>query len=110
MALETIWQDVRYAFRGLLRNSGFSASAILSLMLGIGASFAIFTVTDNLLLRPLPYRDAGGLVIVWERNTRLAGEDHNVVSPGNYFDWKRENDVFAGLAGFSDRISVRAVG
>jgi len=91
--METIWQDVRYTFRGLLRNSGFSAAAILSLMLGIGASLAIFTVTDNLLLRPLPYRDAGGLVIVWERNTRLAGEDHNVVSPGNYLDWKRENEV-----------------
>jgi putative ABC transport system permease protein len=110
MALETIWQDVRYAFRGLLRNSGFSAAAILSLMLGIGASLAIFTVTDNLLLRPLPYRDAGGLVIVWERNTRLAGEDHNVVSPGNYLDWKRQNDVFGSMAGFRAGSSVLSVG
>jgi putative ABC transport system permease protein len=110
MALETIWQDVHYAFRGLLRNSGFSAAAILSLMLGIGASLAIFTVTDNLLLRPLPYRDAGGLVIVWERNTRLAGEDHNVVSPGNYLDWKRQNDVFESMAGFRAASSVLMVG
>jgi len=110
MALETIWQDVRYAFRGLLRNSGFSAAAILSLMLGIGASLAIFTVTDNLLLRPLPYRDAGGLVMVWERNTRLAGEDHNVVSPGNYLDWKRQNDVFESMAGFRAGSSVLSAG
>src|SRR5437879_10608320 len=110
MALETIWQDVRYAFRVLLRNSSFSAAAILSLMLGIGASLAIFTVTDNLLLRPLPYRDAGGLVIVWERNTRLAGQDHNVVSPGNYLDWKRQNDVFESMAGFRAASSVLTVG
>src|SRR5215467_8231186 len=100
MALETIRQDVRYAVRGLLRNSGFSATAIASLVLGIGASLAIFTVTDNLLLRPLPYRDPGRLVMVWERSMRQGGESHNVVSPGNYFDWKRQNDVFEEMAAF----------
>src|SRR4051794_31449717 len=111
MALETVWQDVRYAYRGLLRNSAFSATAILSLVLGIGASVAIFTVTDNLLLRPLPYRDSGVLMIVWERNMRQAGmEDHNVVSPGNYLDWKRQNDVFESMAGFRAATSVLTVG
>ena len=100
MVLDTIWQDIRYAFRGLLRNGSFSATAILSLLLGIGASLAIFTVTDSLLLRPLPYRDSGRLVMVWERNMRQAGEEHNVVSPGNYLDWKRQNDVFTDMAAF----------
>jgi len=52
--MEALWQDVRYAVRGLRRNPGFAATAILSLILGIGASLAIFTITDNLLLRPLP--------------------------------------------------------
>src|SRR5262252_6865385 len=98
MALDTIWQDLHYAFRGLMRNLGFSATAILSLLLGIGASLAIFTVTDSLLLRSLPYRDSGGLVMVWERNMRQVGEDHNVVSPGNYLDWKQQNDVFESMA------------
>jgi putative ABC transport system permease protein len=107
MAFETIRQDVRYAARGLLRNPGFSATAIASLVLGIGASLAIFTVTDNLLLRPLPYRDPGRLVMVWERSLRRGGEDnHNVVSPGNYLDWKRQNDVFEGMAAFRTGRSV----
>jgi putative ABC transport system permease protein len=107
MPLETTWQDIRYAVRGLARNPGFAATAIGSLVLGIGASIAIFTVTDNLLLRPLPYRDAGRLEMVWERSTRRTGmEDHNVVSPANYFDWKRQNDVFESIAAFRDVRSV----
>jgi len=52
--LDTTWQDLRYALRGLRLNPGFAATALLSLALGIGASVAIFTVADNLLLRPLP--------------------------------------------------------
>src|SRR5215469_962907 len=107
MMLETIRQDIRYAARGLVRNPGFSVTAIASLVLGIGASLAIFTVTDNLLLRPLPYRDPGRLVMVWERSLRRGGADnHNVVSPGNYLDWKRQNDVFEGMAAFRTGRSV----
>ncbi len=83
MAMETIWQDVRYASRGLRLNPGFSATALLSLILGIGASLAIFTVADNLLLRPLPYPNARQLTMVWERNLRRQSRDHNVISPGN---------------------------
>src|SRR4029077_3040048 len=59
MMLETTWQDLKYAARGMSKNPGFAVTAILSLALGIGASVAIFTLTDNLLLRPLPYRDPG---------------------------------------------------
>src|SRR5215468_7884352 len=110
MALDTVWQDVRYALRGLLHNLGFSTTAILSAILGIGSSLAILTVTDNLLLRLLPYRDSSRLVIVWERNVRQTREDHNVVSPGNYFDWKRQNDVFESMAGFRTATSVLTVG
>ena len=98
--MESLLQDVRYAVRGLLRNPGFTVTAILSLVLGIGASLAIFTVTDNLLLRPLPYRDPGRLTIVWESNRTRKTSAHNVVSPGNYFDWKRQNDVFESMAVF----------
>src|SRR5205807_8042382 len=98
MWLETAWQDVRYALRGLRRNPGFASTAILSLALGIGASVAIFTVADNLLLRPLPYAESSRLVLVWEVNSRRESSN-NVISPGNYFDWKARNHVFSEMAG-----------
>src|SRR5436305_2769325 len=110
MAMDTIWQDVRYGFRGLARNPGFSTTAIFSLLLGIGASLAIFTVADNLLLRPLPYPDAGRLAMVWEKNLRREKADHNVVSPANYLDWKRQNDVFDTMAAYTPTRPVRTVG
>jgi len=110
MAMETIWQDVRYGFRGLARSPGFSTTAIFSLVLGIGASIAIFTVADNLLLRPLPYPDAGRLTMVYERNLRRQKADHNVVAPGNYLDWIKQNDVFESMAGFTHTRSVLTVG
>ena len=73
MALETTGRDLRYALRGLRGNPGFAATAILSLALGIGASVAIFTLADNLLLRPLPYREPGRLTMVWEVNPHPCG-------------------------------------
>jgi putative ABC transport system permease protein len=103
--LETAWQDVRYAARGLRRSPAFATTAILSLALGLGASLAIFTVADNLLLRPLPYRDAAQLVMIWE-DSRSQGYDHNIVSPGNYFDWKAQSGVFQSMAGLRDQRSV----
>lgn len=100
--LETLWQDVRYSIRGLRLNPGFAATAILSLALGIGASVAIFTVADNLLLRPLPYPDASKLVMIYEANRRLDTQ-HNTVSPANYFDWKAQSSAFTAIGGFFDK-------
>src|ERR1700704_5422183 len=99
--LETAARDVRYALRGLRWNPAFAATAILSLGLGIGASVAIYTVADNLLLRPLPYPGAAELAMVYEVNQRTGGM-HNVVSPGNYFDWKRQTSVFENMGAFVD--------
>jgi putative ABC transport system permease protein len=96
---EHVMQDIRYALRILRRNPGFAATAILSLALGIGGSVAIFTVADNLLLRPLPYPDASQLMMVWETSA-LTHEQHNVASPANYFDWKAQNTVFSEMAAF----------
>jgi len=100
------WQDVRYAIRGLLRNPGFAITAILSLMLGIGASLAIFTVADTVLLRPMPFRDPDRLVMVWEKNSRRPKVDENSISPGNFLDWQKQNDVFESMSPFG---SFRAV-
>jgi len=99
MWIETGWNDLRYALRGLRMNPGFAMTATLSLALGIGASVAIYTVADNLLLRPLPYPGASELAMVWENNLRN-GNVHNVVSPANYFDWKAQNTVFENIGGF----------
>ncbi len=98
MLLETTWRDLRYAVRGLRGNPGFAAAAILSLALGIGASVAIFTLADNLLLRPLPYRDPGQLMMVWEVSP--SGNARNSVSPADYFDWKARNQEFESMAAF----------
>ncbi len=98
--LETSRQDLVYALRGLRRNPAFALTAVLSLALGIGASIAIFTVADGMLLRPLPYHEPGRLMMVWETNPRSLMRLHNVVSPANYRDWKAQNGVFEGIAAF----------
>jgi len=97
--MEQVAQDAHYALRILHRNPGFAATAIVSLALGIGSSVAIFTLADNLLLRPMPYPDASRLVMVWETSA-LTHEQHNVASPANYFDWKIQNTVFSEMASF----------
>ena len=102
MMLETTWQDLKYAARGLARNPAFAATAMLSIALGIGASVAIFTLTDNLLLRPLPYRNPGEIMMVWEKNLRQAGSSRNVINPSNYRDWKSRNHVFDQMAIFTE--------
>jgi len=108
LALETTWRDLHYAIRGLRGNPGFAAAAILSLALGIGASVAIFTLADNLLLRPLPYREPGRLMMVWEVSP--PGNNRNSVSAGNYLDWKAQNHVFESIAVFNERPAAFAEG
>ncbi|MDR3700579.1 MAG: ABC transporter permease [Candidatus Sulfopaludibacter sp.] len=108
--LETTIRDVRYALRGLRRNPGFATAAILSLALGIGAGLSIFAVADGLLLRPLPFRDPGRIVMVWESHLRTEGSGPNVISPGNYFDWKKQNTSFESMAAFGDGARVLSDG
>ena len=79
-------QDLRYAARTLARAPGFTAVAILVLALGIGANTAVFSVTDYVLIRPLPFPSPERLVSVWET---LPGYQHMELSPANYRDWKQ---------------------
>jgi putative ABC transport system permease protein len=96
--LEQITQDIRYAFRLLLRSPGFASAAVLTLGLGIGANTAIFTVVNAVLLRPLPYRQPDRLVTVWQ-DLRGRGEIADEwATPGNYVDWRREKGIFEDLA------------
>lgn len=99
--IETTFQDLRYGLRSLRLNPGFATAGVLSLALGIGASIAIYTVVDNLLLRPLPYPEAQQLVMLYETNPHRNFQ-HNVISPANYFDWKAQATTFTGMGAFFD--------
>ena len=91
--METLWHDLGYGFRMLWKTPGFTIAAVLSLAIGIGANSAIFSVTNALLLRPLPYKDADRLVILWNRSPGL-NVAQDWFSPGQYLDVKTENHVF----------------
>jgi len=86
---------MRYALRTLRRSPGFTAIALLTLALGIGANTAIFSFVSGVLLKPLPYRDPHSIVLVWEKPP---GGDRNGISTLNYLDWKNRNTVFEAMA------------
>src|SRR6202453_2945446 len=99
MRLERFAQDVRYALRQLGRNSGFTAICILTLALGIGATTAIFSVVDSLLLRPLPYPNAPRVVRIWNTFTPRGMMEIPISEPE--FNEYRQSRSFAHVAGFS---------
>src|SRR5271155_5781930 len=98
--MEILWQDLRHAFRALRKSPGFTAVAVLTLGLGIGANTAIFSVVENVLLRPLPYRDPGALVEVW--NSYLPQFPQVPNSPGDFQDFRRQARSFSEMAAYVD--------
>ena len=93
--LETLLQDFRYGFRVLRKSPGFTAVALLTLTLGIGANTAIFSVLYGILLRPLPYKDAAHLVVLNETTPRVGTVS---VSYPNFVDWRAQNSSFSEMA------------
>ena len=99
-----LWQDLRYGARSLRKNPGFTAIAVITLALGIGANTAIFSVVNAVLLRPLPYPQSERLVMVWER-VRLPNyqNERNAPAPGNFADWRKGSSAFEEMAAISSR-------
>ncbi|HEY6385499.1 MAG TPA: ABC transporter permease [Candidatus Acidoferrum sp.] len=105
--VETCWQDLRFAVRMLLKSPGFTAVAVLTLALGIGANTAIFSLVNGVLLRPLPYRNPNRLVMVWEKSRDGSPEN---VGYATYLDWKSQNKSFEEIAIYSSWQPVLQVG
>ena len=87
--------DFKLAFRQLRKSPGFTAIAVFTLALGIGANTAIFSIVNAVLLRPLPYADADRIMVLNESSG--PGQDYSVALP-DYFDWQKDNIVFEHLA------------
>jgi|CZKR01.1.fsa_nt_gi putative ABC transport system permease protein len=98
--MQNLFQDLRYALRQLRKNPGFTAVAVLTLALGLGANSAIFSVVDAVLLRPLPFHAPSRLVVV--RPTEPGRRDDIGVSYPTFLDWRARNHVFEGLSVFRE--------
>jgi putative ABC transport system permease protein len=95
-----MFEDLRYSLRVLASSPSFTLVAVVGLALGIGANSAIFTAMNAVLLRPLPYKEAEQLVLLWQLN-RHNGDREIKLSAPDYIDWKEQSSVFQDIAAFN---------
>jgi len=98
--MATLFQDIRYALRQLRKNPGFTAIAVLTLALGIGANTAVFSVVDAVMLRPLPYCQAERLIEAQSINTH--NPQPSAISYPDFFDWRSQNHTLEHLVSYHD--------
>src|SRR5262245_22759314 len=99
LQFDALMQDLRFAWRTLVGNPGYSSVVLLTLALGIGANAAVFSVANGVLLRPFPYRDAERVVRVFSKNAPTNLEFFSV-SPSDVKTWKTESPAFVAMAAF----------
>ena len=95
--LQATWQDLRYGLRMLGKNRGFTAIAVMTLALGIGANSALFSVINGVLLNPLPFPQADQLVTLSESKPNF---EYGSISYPNFRDWQKENHTLSSVAAF----------
>jgi predicted permease len=106
--MNTLLNDLRYGLRMLRKNPGFTAVAIITLTLGIGANTAIFSVVSGVLLNPLPYPEPERLVALYSKSPQF---DRSSISYPNLLDWRRDNRSFTEIAGYrGDDVSLTGMG
>ena len=104
-SLERLARDLKHGTRTLLRSPGFSLISVLVMALSIGATTSLFTMVRAVLLRPLPFRDSGKLVMLYEHfRHNKGGDGFNAVAPGDYRDWRSQTH------GFEDMAAMRGYG
>ncbi|HKQ77457.1 MAG TPA: ABC transporter permease [Blastocatellia bacterium] len=106
--MQTLWQDLRYGLRTLLKNPGFTLVAVVTLALGVGVNTAIFSVVNGVLLRPLPFNQPERIVTLWENNLK-DGIERDDVSPANFLDWSERSRSFEEMA-FANPWSLDFIG
>jgi len=95
--MRDVLSDIRFTLRSLTKSPAFALAAIATLALGIGATTAMFSVVDGVLLRPLPYADADRIVAIWQHD-RAQGEERDGVSAANFLDWRDRSTSFSHMA------------
>ena len=100
--MEPLWHELRYALRALQKSPGFTAVAVLTLALGIGANTAIFSIVQCVLLRPLPFVHPENLVQIWNTYSLLPAFPQVEVSPGDFQDFRREVASFSDMAAYTN--------
>ena len=100
--MNSLGRDLRHGARLLWKAPGFSAVALAALALGMGATSAIFSVVDAVLLKPLPFRDPQRLLVIWERNP-AQNLEKMFVAPGNFLEWRSQSRALEALAAIAGR-------
>ena len=100
--MDSLLRDLRFSARSLLKHPGFTAIAVITLALGIGANTTIFSAVDALLLHPFSFPNQQRLVVLWEQNLAV-GNVHGAVSPGNFNDWREQNQVCEQLVAIDQK-------